>query len=29
VLCNVETWAGELRDAVLETWRGLTVPGPA
>jgi len=27
VLCNVETWAGELRDAVLETWRGLTVPG--
>ena len=23
VLCNVETWAGELRDAVLETWRQL------
>ena len=22
VLCNVETWAGELRDAVVQTWRG-------
>lgn len=22
VLCNVEAWAGDLRDAVLETWRG-------
>ena len=21
VLCNVESWAGELRDAVLQTWR--------
>jgi CubicO group peptidase (beta-lactamase class C family) len=22
VLCNVETWSGELRDTVLATWRG-------
>ena len=28
VLCNVETWAGELRDAVLETWRG-SEPSPS